>query len=283
VPQKEIINEKMVDNLINRLLFYGANTPALTRHNEVYCLEYYGVPMVLIFSRTFFHMREVQRTNDADTHTILRPDYSFYKVMCCYIKNKNGGYDLVRKSDNLDVSFLQYLVDKEWEQVFEPKIFYDNFTTTVVHKGPWHDVEPDKLNQLFHLGSILRVERKNGVYYHACVYLGFDLIIHVAIEKVNTTQQKEIFQFDSFEKFLGEDSIVEEIRFVVPRFSKDQLYTRALEMNKELHLYKLSENNCEHLASRLTTGIKYSLQLGSSLKRIAAGVIGETWRVWNGQ
>jgi len=278
--KSEIINQTQADKLIDGLLFPEKTIVKKMRINDMLNFNFYGIPSIVIYSRTFYHIEGVPYSDGNSSMSLHHKiEYSYKKTFCCYLKSSNDKLDLLKKSDDPDMPFLRYLLSKQWEFIFEPKFFYNTFSTTFIHKRDWKNMTPDELNSTLQVGSILRLVRNNGVYYHAGVYLGWDLVIHVSIRKGDFCRKREIFTFDTFENFIKSDTEVEEIRFLVSRFDREELYDRALKMNKEQVAYKLIENNCEHLASLLVTGLKYSLQLGNPVRKFFAQLVGESLAV----
>jgi len=280
--QIEVLEKDQADKLVNKLVFPDKTIVKTMRLNDILTFNYYGTPSLVIYSRTFYHIESIPYTDGNNSLSIHhKHEYSYNKTFCCYLKKSKNQLELLKKSNELDISFLISLVKKQWELIFEPQFFYDSFSTRILHKKNWQVMSPEELNETIQLGSILRVNRKNGAYFHAGVYLGWDLIIHVSVRKSDFSRKREIFNFETFENFMRNSSEVEEIRFLVPRFSRNELYERAIKMNKEEVSYKLVENNCEHLASLLTTGLKHSLQLGNPLRKFVAKLIGESFETSN--
>ena len=272
---KDFINEDEVLSLTNDQYFSRRMIVASLSHNDFATFSYYGIPVLLVFNRIFYYLENFHNSGETRA-TDLRPHYPNHKAFYCFIQNpKDKKWSLVQKKEDIDFSLIDDLAEKDWENVFKPKLFYDIFATPIIHKKKWKEIGPDELNQIISFGSILRVTRRSGVYLHAAVYLGWDLVIHVSIDKTNPS---EIFSFDSFENFVGDDTEVEELRFVALKYNRDELYARAVKMNKDILVYKVLTNNCEHLATELVTGIKHSPQLENPIKMIAATLFGSSFK-----
>jgi len=282
INQTEVLDVGQADQLVNELVFPDKTIVKTMRLNDILTFNYYGTPSIAIYSRTFYYIEGVPYSDGNSSMSIHhKHEFSYNKTFCCYLKKSKNQLELLKKSNEPDISFLISLVKKQWELIFEPQFFYDSFSTRILHKKNWKDVSPEELNGTIQLGSILRVNRKNGAYFHAGVYLGWDLVIHVSVRKSDFSRKREIFNFETFENFMMNSTEMEEVRFLVPRFSRNELYERAVQMNKEEVSYKLVENNCEHLASLLTTGFKHSLQLGNPLRKFVAKLIGDGFETSN--
>lgn len=136
-------------------------------------------------------------------------------------------------------------------------------------QSDWSLLDGEDLSQIFRFGSVLRVKRSWG-YYHVGVYLGGHTVIHIHSDKVQANQRQKIFVIDTISNFAGKDHEIQEFQFLIPTYSKKELYDKALEMSKKKYLYSVAKNNCEHLAFELVTGMKHSFQTEGFFSRLFA-------------
>ncbi len=169
---------------------------------------------------------------------------------------------------------LGALFDRNIEVALGADAILSGFTEVVEHRrADWRQQNGQELSSTFRSGSVLLVAREAyyRVFYHAAVYLDFDLVIHV---RVQDGFLGHIFCFGRFEDYVGpKDQLIYEYRFALQPFSRDELYSRALAMNDRLYAYSLRYNNCEHLAFELAIGLKTSTQMNSLIKRAFAALV----------
>jgi hypothetical protein len=81
---------------------------------------------------------------------------------------------------------IKKLMQKSYSEVFSAEQYFGFFSEEKEHKF----IESDRkllvsdiqaLSQKFAFGSVLRAYRKDKFIFHACVYLGADLVIHVCL------------------------------------------------------------------------------------------------------
>jgi len=183
----------------------------------------------------------------------------------------NFYYPIIVTKDYSELSKkLTNLFKRNIELSFTEKIFFNNFVKVYDHnRNDWKFLDCKDLDKIFDLGSVIEVDR--GAYFHAAVYLGCDLIIHIHAEKGKLEGQ--IFQFTEFKDFLWENSsLIREYRFLFKPFDRYEIYERAMDMNKENYIYHLSNMNCEHLAFTLAIGLNTSMQMKEITKKIGAAI-----------
>jgi hypothetical protein len=101
-------------------------------------------------------------------------------------------------------------------------------------------------------------------YYHAGVFIKETKIAHVythygsSLSDKNNFAESKIFQFGTFEEFLGEYKTILIKRMVSQSFTERDIEERASKLANKVHLYNLYDNNCEHLAFQCVYGIKFA-------------------------
>ncbi|EWS75103.1 hypothetical protein TTHERM_000295569 (macronuclear) [Tetrahymena thermophila SB210] len=151
-------------------------------------VEYEQSNLIICFFQ--YNERDLDIQQDSENQIQIRFSSKLKQKICnkeivvnSFIKRNGENQSiLTRKLISINKpTFLQLLVDEQYEQIF-PNIeyFYKNFTQKIIHKVGIHFKKDD--SQLpFQPGSVLRVDR--GKYFHAGVYLKLDLVIHVKITK----------------------------------------------------------------------------------------------------
>ncbi len=215
--------------------------------------------------------------SETTTHTDYR--YVLIKFFILYGRGESSGNRTpllcTTSFPNLEQT-LGALFARNLEAAITSKTFFRHFTTEIMHKRKdWRDLDACKLSELFSCGSVLLVKRKSymGLLYHASVYLGCDLVIHVHVGK-DSGYKGKIFQFAQFKDFMKpSDEVIDEYRFDLRPYDKNELIARATEMNEKEYVYNLRSNNCEHLAFELAVGIHTSTQMECLLKWVVAGIL----------
>ncbi|KAL4429300.1 hypothetical protein ABPG74_002286 [Tetrahymena malaccensis] len=199
---------------------------------------------------------------------------------------------------------MTHLLGKQLVNIMETDQFMEIFTETIVHENIKPNIDVYELSNKFKMGSVLLVRTKLFTN-QACVYLGSDLVITVILDHNNeeqiqknnleqkplsdeqaqmkenqmeTEEQKQkdeenhIFQFSRFEQFYQEEKTIQEIRFKFQPYDKQELFEKALQMNKSSFQFNIYKQNSEHLAFELASGFRFSPQQKHLINKIGAVV-----------
>jgi hypothetical protein len=258
-------------NTINKTCFDNKIPSKHLKTDTILMTSYFQCRLFIIQSEIFYSEENLHHFDNScilGTHTKVIMQYE--KIYQLYLMRDNDEYRLIQKSNHLQLDFLHALYRREWELIFEPLTFCDSFTQRIHHRNLMVEKLVDANSCEIAFGSILRVNKANGIYLHAGVYLGQGSVIHVDISKKARAgkQKKKIFSFIDLTDFINKEAEFEEIRFIIPRFSEEELKLRALYMTRQEAVYDLVKNNCEHFAFSLTTGLDFSLQMMVPFKKV---------------
>jgi len=186
-------------------------------------------------------------------------------------KYKECRYELNDCVNNI-IDSINNLISNKVFSFIDKDFYFKNFIVKKYHKNKnWKNLDIETINNTFKFGSILLAERKIGTYFHACVFLGWDLIIHVkALSPDDIKLKNSCFQFDRFENYVVNSKEIIEYINILNIYKKDEIIERAVELSNQYYEYNLYDNNCEHLAFYLTTGLKFCSQFKNFIKKFVA-------------
>ena len=124
-------------------------------------------------------------------------------------------------------------------------------------------VENDELGWInLEVGDQICVPRWGGLFYHHGVYVGANKVLHFAGNPwtgMGLSTSACMVKIDTLPNFVGNASKKYKI-YVVNRAGSKQKGT-DFESHTGTMSYNVLENNCEHFASRVSTGRSHSLQI----------------------
>jgi len=114
-------------------------------------------------------------------------------------------------------------------------------------------------------GDVIKVCRKNGLYYHYGVYVGNGQVVHFSADTGNGEQETNAMNADIIKtdlKSFKKDGIVVVDNAEQAQYSGEEIASRAESLigTQKSH-YDLALNNCEHFANWCKTGSKISNQV----------------------
>ena len=197
----------------------------------------------------------------------LLTSYSLRESFCISrVKNKNynAPSKIIEFKKESFKEILESFFSRDWS-FLEMSRFIKVLATKITYNG----MEEVELCETIKIGSIIRAYRKKG-YYHVGVYLEDHKVIHVRANSQTINESQQFFQVSTMQEFIDNSDSVEEIRFLIPKFTEEELRNRALEVTKLNYNCSLSGMICEHLAFKLAYNVEFSLQTNGILKKAFA-------------
>ncbi|EAS07604.1 hypothetical protein TTHERM_00919530 (macronuclear) [Tetrahymena thermophila SB210] len=257
---------------------------------------FYQHKFLLVYYTTFLQVIEKQE----EGILIHQIDDTIIQQSALFAVTQQDEHILINIEGDSMQSYPQmtHLLGKQLVNIMETTQFMNIFTETIVHQNINSNIEVQELSNKFKLGSVL-LYRNKFFTNQACVYLGSDLVITVIldhedqVQKDNQNQQpisdeqqqmkenqmeteeqkqnneeQQIFQFSRFDQFIQGQKTIEEIRFKFQPYDKQELFEKALQMNKSSFLFNIYKQNSEHLAFELASGFRFSPQQKHIINKI---------------
>ncbi|KAL4471190.1 hypothetical protein ABPG72_007557 [Tetrahymena utriculariae] len=251
---------------------------------------FYQHKFLLVYYTTF--LRVIQEKQEGVI--INRIDDTITQQSALFAVNQQNEHILINIEGDTMQSYPQmtHLLGKQLVNIMETAEYMNIFTETIVHENINPNVDASELSNKFKLGSVL-LYKTTLFTNQACVYLGSDLVITVILgqnnqnqqpisdeqaqmkesqmqieEQKQTDEQNHIFQFSRFEEFVQEQKTIQEIRFKFQPYDKQELFEKALQMNKSSFQFNIYKQNSEHLAFELASGFRFSPQQKHIINKI---------------